>query len=330
MTGQCSPLEALLAPLRQLALVGVREVFDGGSSEPLELDEPEGDPGLFGPGSLAWQVHGDLGCMLIGGFSALMLQMLHPLAMAGVAQHSAYRQDPLGRLRRTARYVAGTTYGGMPLVERLVAEVEAVHAHVRGRAPDGRPYRADDPRLLAFVHTSEVWGFLAAYQRYAPRPLLRREKDAYLAEVALLAELLGADEVPRSVAEVRAYFRAVRPELAATPEAREAFRFLRTPVGRSPADAVAHRVVSEAAIDLLPRFAKERFGCTTLPRRLTAGVVPGAGPLATRATAAALATGLRWAIGPSAVREAAAVRARAATGGSTPAGARSGSGPGAR
>lgn len=299
----------LLGPLRRLVLAQVRDALGEGGSAPLALDEPPGDPGLFGPGSLAWRVHGELGSMLIGGYAALMLQMLHPLAMAGVDQHSAFREDPLGRLHRTARYVAGTTYGGRPLVDQLVGEVRAVHAHVRGLAPDGRPYRADDPHLLAFVHTCEVWGFLSAYQRYGRHPLLRREKDAYLDEVAVLAELLAADPVPRSVAALRAFFRQIRPELRATAEARSAFAFLRTPVGHRPADLLAHRVIAEAAIDLLPDFARHELGVAGLGGRLTTGVLPGAGRHATRAAAASLAAGLRFALGPSLVRQAAEARA---------------------
>jgi len=297
-----------LSPLRRLALAGVRDALGRDGDGLDELAEPVGDPGLFGPSSFAWQVHGDLGCMLIGGFSALMLQMLHPLAMAGVTEHSNYRSDPLGRLQRTARYVAGTTYGGMPLVDQLTNQVRAVHRRVHGNAPDGRPYRADDPDLLAWVHTTEVWSFLGAYQRYAPRPLLRVEKDAYLAEVSVLAERLGAGPVPTSVSTVRAYLQAIRPELAATPQAIEALAFLRRPLGRSPADVVAHRIVAEAAIDLLPGFARETFGLKGPWARLSTGVVPGTGRLATRAAAATLGAGLRWAIGPSLARQVALER----------------------
>lgn len=313
MTGAdgAAPLSGLLGPLRRLVLVSVRDALGGDGGDPLPLDEPPGDPGLFGPGSLAWRVHADLGSMLIGGYAALMLQMLHPLAMAGVDQHSSYREDPLGRLQRTARYVAGTTYGGHPLVDQLVGEVRAVHRHVHGVAPDGRPYRADDPELLAFVHTSEVWNFLAAYQRYGPRPLLRAEKDAYLDEVAVLAELLDAAPVPRSVPAVRAYFRAIRPELQATSESRAAFGFLRTPVARRPVDVVAHRVIAEAAIDLLPAFARHELGVDGLVGRLTTGVFPGSGRLATRGAGASLSAGLRLALGPSLVLRAAEARAAA-------------------
>lgn len=305
------PTCSLLSPLRRLALAGVRDALGDGPDDLGELTEPAGDPGLFGPDSHAWKVHGDLGCMLVGGFSALMLQMLHPLAMAGVAQHSSYRSDPLGRLRRTARYVAGTTYGPIPLVEQLADEVRRVHRKVHGVAPDGRPYRADDPDLLAWVHTTEVWGFLAAYQRYSPRPLLRAEKDAYLAEVAVLARLVGATDVPTSLAGVRAYFRSVRPELRATPGALEALGFLRTPVGDALVDGLAHRIVAEAAIDLLPAFARDELGLGGLAGRLATGVLPGSGRLATRAAAGTFAAGLRWAVGPSVVRRLATERATA-------------------
>ncbi len=305
------PRRGGLGPIRRLVLAQLRDALGEGGSAPLPLDDPPGDPGLFGPASLAWRVHADLGSMLIGGYSALMLQMLHPLAMAGVEQHSAYREDPLGRLHRTARYVAGTTYGGRPLVHQLVDQVRTVHTHVRGVAPDGRPYRADDPHLLAFVHTCEVWGFVTAYQRYGPRPLLRPDKDAYLDEVAVLADLLGADPVPRSVSAVRAYFRAIRPELEATADARSAFAFLRTAIGRRPTDVVAHRIVAEAAIDLLPGFARAELGIAGLTGRLATGVVPGSGRLATRAAAASLAAGLRLALGPSLVRSAAEARVAA-------------------
>ncbi|HWD23875.1 MAG TPA: oxygenase MpaB family protein, partial [Acidimicrobiales bacterium] len=185
-----------------------------------------GDPGLFGPGSPVWSVHGDLPAMLIGGFAALMTQTLHPLAMAGVAAHSNYREDPTGRLRRTARFIAGTTFGGTAFAEQLVAEVRRVHQRVHGVAPDGRRYAASDPDLLTFVHVSEVASFLASYQRYGRRPLLRIEKDRYLDEIAVVAEMLGATGVPRSVAALRRYQSQIIPELARTPQASDALSFL--------------------------------------------------------------------------------------------------------
>ncbi|MCU1488898.1 MAG: hypothetical protein JWM85_303 [Acidimicrobiaceae bacterium] len=298
---------ALLDPLRRAALAGVREALGG---EPGDLDEyrgPAGDPGLFGPGSMVWAVHADLPSMLVGGFSALMLQTLHPLAMAGVAGHSRYREDPLGRLRRTARYVAGTSFGGAPLVEQLVGEVRRVHARVRGVAPDGRPYSADDPELLTWVHSTEVWSFLRSYQRYSLRPLLPTEQDRYLDEAAVLGDLLGAVDVPRSRRQARAYFRRMEAELSATPQAHEAISFLRTPLAGRPADVIAHRVVSEAAIDLLPAFARRQLGFGPL-HPLASGVLPGAGPVPTRVAATGFAFLVRWAVGPSAVRAVASRR----------------------
>lgn len=267
---------------------------------------PAGDPGLFGPESLVWRVHGDLPVMLIGGFAALMLQTLHPLAMAGVAQHSRYREDPLGRLQRTARYVAGTSFGPMPLVDSLVRRVKAVHATVRGTAPDGRSYSADDPDLVTWVHTTEFWCILRSHQRYSLDPLLAAEKDRYLAEVAVLGELLGGRAVPASTEAYRRYFVAVEPELCATPGARDALAFLRRPFSGGSLDAVAHHVIAEAAFDLLPGFARRLFALGR--QSLGGGVLPGPGALATRAAALGAAVALRGVVGPSLVRAAAATR----------------------
>lgn len=278
--------------LRSLVVAGVNRALGGPPGLLEEYRDPVGDPGLFGPGSAPWQVHADLPAMLIGGISSLMLQTLHPLAMAGVAEHSRYQEDPFGRLQRTARFVAGTTFGGRPLVEQLVGEVRRVHGCVRGVAPDGREYSADDPDLLTWVHTAEVWSFLRSYQRYGTRPLLRVEKDRYLAQVAEVAMMLGAHEVPASVSEVRDYLRAMRDELDVTDDALAAVRFLRTPQGESTAERVAHHVVTSAAIDLLPSFARQALGLGR-PRPLARAQV--------RASAATFSALLRWAVGPSVV-----------------------------
>lgn len=299
------------AALRDAAVVALREGLGVGPSA-AELDEyrePAGDPGLFGPGSLVWRVHADLPVMLIGGFSALMLQTLHPLAMAGVADHSRYREDPLGRFQRTARYVAGTSFGGMPLVEELIGTVQRVHVHVHGLAPDGRAYAADDPDLVTWVHTTEMWSILRSYQRYSLRPLLAEEKDRYLAEVAVLGKRLGGQSIPERVAAVRAYFASVQPELAATPAAKEAVAFLRQPLGSSLSDQAAHRVITAAAIELLPAWARRLLGLRLCPPN-SAGIVPVAGPLLTRAAALSLGEVLRGVVGPSLVRAVATERVR--------------------
>ncbi len=231
--------------------------------------EPAGDPGWFGPDSVAWRVHAEFGTMLVGGFSALLLQTLHPLVMQGVADHSNYREDPLGRFRRTAGFLGATTYGSDALAREAVRRVRSIHRRVRGVTPDGRSYSASDPALITYVHVTEVWSFLRAYQRYALRPLPADDENRYLEEAAVVARRLGAISVPTSMTEVREYLREVRPELHRTPASDEAVRFLRASVARAPWDVVAHRTVFEAAIDLLPPFARHelrlwRPGCWRL------------------------------------------------------------------
>ena len=251
-----------------------------------------GDPGLLGPDAMAWRVHADLPGMLIGGFAALMLQMLHPLAMAGVAAHSRFREDPLGRLQRTGRFVAGTTFGPMSFADQLIDEVKTVHTRVRGIAPDGRAYSAADPELLTFVHVSEVSSFLAGYQRYSLRPLFRAEKDTYFAEVAEVARRLGATNVPTSLDGIRTYLKEVQPDLRRSSQTDEAFQFLCQPIGTAVGEAAVHRILISAAIDLLPRPAGQLLGVPANPAVSRAGV---------RSAALALSLGTRWALGPSPV-----------------------------
>src|SRR5476651_98118 len=179
----------------------------------LDLENPKGDPGLFGPDSVSWQVHGDFSSMLIGGISALMLQALHPLALAGVWDHSNFREDMIGRLRRTSQFIAGTTFGSRKDADWLIEKVRTIHLQVVGTAPDGRPYAASDPDLLTWVHVAEVSSFLAAHLRYCNPGLSVSEQDRYYDEVALIAERLGATNVPRSSQQVADYLEAIRPQL---------------------------------------------------------------------------------------------------------------------
>src|SRR5215831_18847783 len=142
----------------------------GGPGAP-QLDLSRGDAGLFGPDSVTWRVHADLSSMLVGGVSALLLQALHPLALQGVLDHSRFREDPLGRLRRTAAFIAGTTYGSTATAHALIDRVRRVHETVVGTTPGGRPYAADDPHLLTWVHVAEVTSFLRAHRRYSGQAL---------------------------------------------------------------------------------------------------------------------------------------------------------------
>ncbi|MDB5695142.1 MAG: histidine kinase [Sphingomonas bacterium] len=179
----------------------------------MKLAREPGDPGLFGPGSVAWQVHGDFSAMMIGGVAALMTQMLHPGALAGVWDHSDWEKNPAGRLKRTAQFVAGTTYGPTALAHAQIARVRAVHEHVSGTLPDGTPYSATDPHLLTWVHVAEADCFLRAYIAYREPGMTGARQDRYLAEMAVLARLMGAGDVPESRRAMAAYFREIRAEL---------------------------------------------------------------------------------------------------------------------
>ncbi|MGL4964897.1 MAG: oxygenase MpaB family protein, partial [Inquilinus sp.] len=135
--------------------------------------------GLFGPCAVAWRVHGDVTSMMVGGVAALLLQMLHPAVLAGVWNHSNFRTDMRGRLRRTARFIALTTYGGREEAEATIERVRAIHSRVRGVLPDGSPYAANDASLLAWVHLAETTCFLDAWIRYAEPGMSVADQDRY-------------------------------------------------------------------------------------------------------------------------------------------------------
>lgn len=238
-----------------------------------QYTDPPGDPGLFGPDSVTWRVHSDLS-MLVGGVSSLMLQALHPLAMAGMVDHSDYRSRPFARLSRTASFVTATTYASTDVALSVISAVRAVHEHVVGVAPDGRPYSASDPELLRWVHVAEVASFVRAHQRYYPSPVSPADIDRYYDEVAVVAERLGAAPVPRSRAEVQAYFREVRPSLVAGPDAHAALRWLLQPRGTDVMTTVLSPLLARAGLGLLPGWARSLYGATGWhPRALELGVV---------------------------------------------------------
>lgn len=221
------------------------------------------DQGLFGPGSVAWRVVGHP-VSLAGGLRSLIVQSLHPLAMAGVAQHSDYRHRALDRLRRTAHYVAATTFGDTATAQAAAERVRRVHRRVRGVDPvTGRAYSADDPDTQLWVHCVEWHSFMAAYRAYGGH-LTRAERDRYVAEGVRAAALLGvpAERVPACVADLRDYFASVRGELRASEDARAAIAFvLRPPLTREllPYQAPL-RLMSSAALGLVPRDLRRLAG----------------------------------------------------------------------
>jgi uncharacterized protein (DUF2236 family) len=231
-------------------------------------------------------VHSD-SSMFVGGLRALLFQSLHPLAMAGVAEHSDYRHDPWGRLQRTADFLAATTFGPVTEAERAVARVRAVHERVTGVASDGRPYRANDPHLLRWVHLAEVDSFLAAYRRYGATPITDAQADGYVADMARVARALGVPAPPVSVAGLHEQLRSYRGELRSTPEARDAARYLLLRPPMHPVARAPYAVLSGAAIALLPRW-------TRLPLRLP--WMPVLEAVAVRPAGDVLTRTLRWAL----------------------------------
>src|ERR1700761_1806337 len=174
-------------------------------------------PRWFAPDRPIRRVHGDA-AMFVGGLRALLLQSLHPQAMLAVAQHSDYRSDPWGRLQRTSTFLAVTTFGAADDAQRAVDRVRRVHQYVTGTDDDGRPYRADDPHLLRWVHLAEADSFLRCHQQYGVRPLDAAGCDGYVADTARIALALGVPDPPQTRRELAAAPDAHRPGLRATPE----------------------------------------------------------------------------------------------------------------
>lgn len=311
----------------------VRQIVQGGLGRlfgPPRHDEHAhaGDPGLFGLGSASWRVLGEPAA-IVGGVRALLVQLLHPHAMAGVADHSSFREDPLGRLRRTSAYVTTTAFGATPEALEVAEIVRRSHRAVRGVAPDGVPYDAADPHLLRWVSIALTSSFLAADRAYAPQPVDAATADAFVAEQARAAALLDPgvdlaalaadpqaqaamragtwplpllDEgfLPTDVASLEACLACYEPELAVNAQGREGFRFLLWPPIPAPIKAA-----------YLPMLAGALATLTEPQRRLLG--LAGASPLAwpVQAQTRALLAALRLTTGTSPAQQAAARRAEA-------------------
>ncbi|MEB5970645.1 oxygenase MpaB family protein [Pantoea dispersa] len=236
-----------------------QQVFrlNGLSLNEFDISQPPGDPGLFGPDHIIWQVHGDFPAMLCGGISALMLQMLHPAALAGVWDHSSFRQDMLGRLRRTSQFIAVTTFGNTADAHTLIERVKRIHLRVTGIDNTGKPYAASDPHLLTWVHVAETSRFLAAHLRYKNPQLSLADRDRYYAEAARVAEALGAQQVPKSVEAVEAYLQAMRAELVYDARTHEVMQLLLNAPAPSWQAKPAMRVMLQAGCGLLPDWAQQ-------------------------------------------------------------------------
>ena len=272
----------MLSPVRRALVRQVRSTFNDRSKG--EKPVPASDEELFPRGSVIRRVHGDVTSMMVGGIAALLTQMLHPKALAGVWDHSDVAEDQLGRLRRTARFIAVTTYGHRDAAMAAIARVKAIHDQVSGTLADGTEYRATDPRLLAWVHVAGAINFLDGWRRYAEPGMSRTDQDVYFAESGEVARLLDADPVPRTRAEAERLIAEFRGELRSDERSR-AFRGL---VLKAPApslgEAPVQKLIMSAAIDLMPPFARRMHG-------LSAPMLP---PMVRGATFG-LARTIRWA-----------------------------------
>lgn len=279
--------------LKSLIRRRARALVGGDGSAPLEFLQPRGDPGLFGPGSEVWRVHADLLPMMIGGIGALVLQSLHPLALAGVWDHSSFRQDLRGRLARTASFIAATSYGGRAMAEQAIERVRSIHSQVVGHHPDGRSYRADDPQLLYWVHLTECSCFLRCYRAFVDPAMSRARRDRYHAEMARIAQLLGCDAAALRAARIavteqqaRADMRDYLDQLEFSERSAFVLQLLHdTPL--APGRLALQRLLVQAALAHLPHWAYP------LLRRQPPGALQRR---ALQAAVVALGAPLRWAL----------------------------------
>lgn len=268
--------------LRQ-ALVGkVRGVFNDANAG--ETPVPPSDQALFERNSPIRMVHADIVSMMVGGIRSLLLQMLHPHALQGVLDHSNFREDMHGRLRRTAKFIAVTSFGHRDDAKAAIERVNRIHAAVGGTLPDGTRYAASDPRTLAWVHVAEATSFLAAYLRHVRPAMPGHEQDEYYRQFAVIARALGADPVPLDRREAELLFRELRKDLRPSAEAREVADLVlnQRPPGSPPA---AQALLGAEAVALLPSFARAMLGLEK----------PGLAAFPARAATWGMGKTLRWA-----------------------------------
>ncbi|MBU3579368.1 DUF2236 domain-containing protein [Polynucleobacter sp. 73C-SIWE] len=198
--------------LDELIRKTIREMV-GGSGPPIAFLTPQGDRGLFGPESVAWKIHADFISMMIGGISSLILQALHPQALAGVWDHSSFREDLKGRLGRTAFFIAATTYGPTDMANNIITKVNHIHTKITGLDEFGKPYSATDPHLLAWVHLTETRSFINSFEDYRKEKISPQEKDQYFLEMSSLGERMGAINLPATYANTEKAIQGYIPEL---------------------------------------------------------------------------------------------------------------------
>ena len=260
---------AELTRLRGRVIATTNDLF---AHAPYPLDTTgryAGDAGLFGPDSITWPVIGDAS-VFVGGIRALLVQAAHPEVVAGVFDHSRFREDPLGRLGRTSAYVTATAFGALPEVERAVATVQRAHRPVVGASHRGRPYAASAPELAAWVHNALTESFLACYRHFGARALTEDEADQFVREQNRVGALLGADPLPATASALAGWVDQL-PELAPSPGMRDAIGFLRSPPLPRPV-LLVYRVLFEAAVTTLPPRVQSILGLQARRGAHAAGV----------------------------------------------------------
>ncbi|MFC7536373.1 oxygenase MpaB family protein [Sphingomonas sp. GCM10030256] len=278
---------ATLAPpaelLRRQIVGGVRSFFNDQSKG--ERPVVPSDDALIPRGSVAWRVHGDVASMMVGGIAALLLQMLHPAALAGVWDHSDFRRNMHGRLRNTARFIAVTTFGEREAAEAAIARVRGIHDHVNGVLPDETPYDANDPMLLSWVHLAGGLMFLDSWIRFGEPEMSSVDRDAYWRDVAPAARMLGAEPVPVTAADAAALLGQFPSQLRGD----ERTRTVRNVILRQPPPTLAvlpvQTLLMRSAVDLLPSWARRMHGLRS----------SGVGAQAVGAATTGLARTIRWA-----------------------------------
>ena len=248
------PFKAQLASQLKEQLGQRVRAMTGATGDARDFLQPAGDPGLFGPDSAAWQVHAHFVAMMTGGLSSLMLQALHPRALAAVWDHSSFRTQLQARLGRTALFVATTTYGGTAAALQTIERVNRIHAQIRGTLPDGTPYVANDPALIRWVHLGETTSFLRAYQDLSLQPLGAARQDQYFAEMAQVGQRLGAHDLPMTRHQALMQLQDYRPELRVDERTRETIALIEH-YPCAPQDKPLVSLIVRAAFQMLPDWA---------------------------------------------------------------------------
>ncbi len=250
---------------RDSAGTGAR--LGGGTSAFPGIDflTPEGDPGLLGPGSMGWKVSANPVVSAVGGIAAVILELSEKHVRAGVWDHSTFKTDPIKRMERTGMAAACVTYGPTKLAQTTFERVTRMHERVTGTTHDGDPYKAMEPELLTWVHVTAAWGFLNSYVRYADPALSIEDQDRYFREGETIGKGFGAEWVPTSKAEADAYMEEMTPKLYANETVHEFLALVRDATPLGAAGKPMQRLITQAAIDLLPKKLQDQCGVQVSP-----------------------------------------------------------------